>query len=142
MNGFAGFTGRVLMGGLFVAGALVKWNAFVSTAQWLDDQGLPFASVLLALAIGVELVGGVLLLLGLRTVKASWVMALYLVAVTLVVHHDFTERLNIVFAFTNLGLLGGLLVLAEHGAPKFGLDSYLGRHGKVDTIDAATAVHT
>jgi putative oxidoreductase len=141
MNGFAGFTGRVLMGSLFIAGALVKWTAFASTAQWLDGQGVPLAPALLGLAIALELAGGALLLLGLRTVKAAWVMAAYLVAVTLIVHHDFTERLNIVFAFTNLGLLGGLMVLAEHGAPKFGLDAWLGHHGRVDTIDAATAVH-
>ena len=135
MGTYGGFLGRLLLSSVFLISAIAKAAHFTMTAEELDGFGLPAARLALALAIAVELTGGTLLLAGLRTRKTAWALTLYVLLVTVVMHIDIRDPLNAVFAVTNVGLLGGLLILAARGAPELSLDAYLARHGGKVILD-------
>ncbi len=70
---YAAFTLRIALGAMFIAHALLKVFVFTlpGTVQFFESIGLP--GMLAYVTIGAELVGGVLLILGIGT---RWVAAL------------------------------------------------------------------
>ena len=58
--------GRVLMSGLFVWGGYGKLMAPGATAQYFAQVGVPLPGVMVWVAILVELVGGIVLLVGFK----------------------------------------------------------------------------
>ncbi len=102
-----------------------------SVAQ-LQEMGLPYPESLLALAVGGQLIGGLLVLLGLRTRFGATILILFLVGVTGLMHAfwlyepDSEEYLMQAIAFLkNLGLLGGLLMILAFGPGGFAADTFL-----------------
>ncbi len=109
---------RLAMCGIFVPAALSKAFGWEANASYMASRGVPLVPVLLAGALAIESVGTICLVLGYRARLAALVMAIYLVPVSLV-FHDFggTQFLK------NLGLIGGLLMVAAHGAGRLSLDA-------------------
>lgn len=70
---YAAFTLRLALGAMFIAHALLKVLIFTlpGTVQFFESLGLP--GVLAYVTVGAELVGGVMLILGIGT---RWVAAL------------------------------------------------------------------
>ena len=70
---YAAFTLRLALGAMFIAHALLKVFVFTlpGTVQFFESLGLP--GVLAYVTIAVELVGGAMLILGIKT---RWVAAL------------------------------------------------------------------
>jgi len=70
---YAAFTLRIALGAMFIAHALLKVFVFTlpGTVQFFESIGLP--GMLAYVTIGAELVGGVMLILGIGT---PWVAAL------------------------------------------------------------------
>lgn len=70
---YAAFTLRIALGAMFIAHALLKVFVFTlpGTVQFFESIGLP--GMLAYVTIGAELVGGVMLILGIGT---RWVAAL------------------------------------------------------------------
>ena len=70
---YAAFTLRLALGAMFIAHALLKVVVFTlpGTVQFFESIGLP--GMLAYVTIGAELVGGVMLILGIGT---RWVAAL------------------------------------------------------------------
>ncbi len=108
--------GRALLGVLFVVSGIFKIGGFAGVAAWMASAGLPFASVLLALTIAVEVGGGLTLLTGWNARWGALVLALFLVPVTLVFHPfwsadaaNYQNQFN--NFFKNVSILGGMLVV-------------------------------
>lgn len=112
--------GRTALGVLFFVSGLFKVFGFAGVAGWMASAGLPFASVLLVATIGVEVIGGALLITGFKAKWGAVALALFLVPATLVFHAfwnaepaQFQDQLT---AFMkNLAILGGMLLLIERG---------------------------
>ena len=110
--------GRAFLGALFLVSGLFKIVGFAGVAGWMASSVLPAAEVLLVLTIAIEVVGGLLLVIGWQARRAALVLALFLVPVTIVFHGfwnadaaHFNEQLT---AFLkNLAILGGMLLVAE-----------------------------
>jgi putative oxidoreductase len=122
MDRYGLFAGRLLLAAIFVLAGIGKLFTFEDTVRLLGDTGFAGATVLLVGVVAFELGGGVLLGVGHRTREVGLALAGYVVFVTLVMHHDLGNRLDATFAFSNLGLVGGLVVLAAHGAGPFSAD--------------------
>lgn len=119
--------GRVLLASLFVWSGWGKLNGFSGTAGFIGSQGLPMPQVLAALAIAVELGGGILLLIGL---KARWV-ALALVGFLIVItpiFHNFWDapaaqaKMQEINFLKNVAIMGGILMVAAFGPGRFSID--------------------
>jgi len=115
--------GRAFLGALFLVSGLFKIVGFAGVAGWMTSSGLPAAELLLVLTIAIEVIGGLLLVIGWQARRAALVLALFLVPVTVVFHGfwnadaaHFNEQLT---AFLkNLAILGGMLLVAERSATK------------------------
>ncbi|MBK7857859.1 MAG: DoxX family protein [Archangiaceae bacterium] len=113
--------GRIFIAALFIVSGAAKIFSYSATVSALNEV-LPDARMMVPLGIAIELVGGALLLLGLRTRAAAVGLIAYLATVTLLVHHDLSEPLNRSFALGNLAFAGALMLLFAHGAGALSLD--------------------
>ena len=113
---------RIVLGALFLAGAIGKALSFGATQAAMSEFGLHLTGALLTAAIGIEGIGGVMLLLGFRAREAAVTLVLWLLTVTVVVHGNVTIDANRVQAFNNLGIIAALLFLFSHGAGAASLD--------------------
>jgi putative oxidoreductase len=114
--------GRAFLGALFLVSGLFKIVGFAGVAGWMASSGLPAAEVLLVATIAIEVIAGLLLVIGWQARRAALVLAVFLVPVTVVFHGfwnadaaHFNEQLT---AFLkNLAILGGMLLVAERSVP-------------------------
>jgi putative oxidoreductase len=119
--------GRVLLAILFIRYGFEKVVAFQGTVGYIAAKGLPMPAVLAALAIVVELGGGILLAIGLLTSWAALALAGFCVVTAFLFHPFWTlpeaqqygEQISF---YKDLALAGGLLVVAGFGAGAFSID--------------------
>jgi putative oxidoreductase len=122
---FAGLplTGRILLSAIFLLSGVSKISAPAATLAYISSVGLPFAHLGLAIAIFVEVVGGVALVLGYRTRLVAGVLALFTVATALAFHSNLADQNQFFHFFKNIAMAGGLLQIVAYGAGRFSLDA-------------------
>ena len=118
--------GRIALAVLFLPSGIGKLAAAGATAGFIASKGLPAPELLAYAAGAVEVLCALALLLGWHTRWAALVLAAFTL-VAAVVFHDFWaaegpqalfQRLSF---FKNVGIAGGLLVLAAAGSGRFAL---------------------
>lgn len=120
--------GRFLLALLFVPAGFSKIGGFAGTAGYIASKGLPLPEVGAALAIVVEVAGGLALLLGLGTRFAAFVLAVFTLVASLIFHNYWGMPADQAFVqqlmfFKNIAVVGGLLVLAAHGPGAWSVDA-------------------
>ncbi|MFC7516038.1 DoxX family protein [Herbaspirillum sp. GCM10030257] len=118
------FVGRTFLAAIFLMSGAGKLAAPVATMDYIAAMGLPFPVVGLAAAIGVELIGGVLLVLGYQTRLAALVLAAFSIVTGLVFHSAFEDQNQMIHLLKNFAMAGGLLQVAAFGAGTFSLDAH------------------
>ncbi len=119
--------GRLLLAALFLVMAGFKLTHFTDTVNAVATSGYGDASILVSLAFILELVGGVLLALGLRVRMSAVGLGIYLVMVTVLLNWDQSLAINRALALANCGCIAALLLLTAHGAGGFSLEHYFSR---------------
>jgi putative oxidoreductase len=124
---FGPLAGRVLMAYIFVLSGIGKIGNFAGTAGYMASKGMPFAEVLLVGAIAVELVGGIMLVVGWQARWAAAAIFLFMIPTTLIFHAYWAVDPEQVRAQTiqfnkNLAIMGGMLYLMAFGAGPLSLD--------------------
>lgn len=122
--------GRVLMSGLFVWGGYGKLMAPGATTQYFAHVGVPLPGVMVLIAILVELVGGIMLLVGFKTHWVAGLLAIWSLITGFAVHlvagvsgadamvaHD-----NMIHFYKNLAMAGGFLFVLVYGAGQLSID--------------------
>lgn len=117
---------RILISILFILAGFGKLTAISATAGWFGSIGLPMPTVTTIVVGLVELLGGISVLVGFQTRIAAIVLAVFTLAATAVAHLDFSQAGNALMLQKNLGITGGLLLLAVLGAGAYSID---GRRG-------------
>jgi putative oxidoreductase len=124
MAGLIPFLARLFIVCIFVQGALGKITGWSGQAAYMARHGVHFIQPLLAAALVVEVLGSLCLLLGVWTRIAAAAMCLYLLAVSVMLHDFWAAQdpgqLQTHF-FKNLGICGGLLMLAAFGPGRWSL---------------------
>jgi putative oxidoreductase len=109
---------RLMLSSIFLYSGWMKLTATGRAAAAIAGHGLPFATAS-AYAAGVaEVVGGLALVLGLKTRAASIGFVIYLAIVTYVFHwHPALrgDRAQLLNLLRNAAIAGGMLLLASHG---------------------------
>jgi putative oxidoreductase len=118
----AAAAGRSLLALLFLSSGLAKLGASSATVAYIASKGLPFPALAYALAVALEIGGGLLLLMGTKARTVSIVLALFTVAAALIFHSQFSDQNEAVHFMKNLAIAGGLLQIASSGAGRFSLD--------------------
>ena len=120
--------GRLLLALLFLPAGLTKIAGFAGTVGYIASKGLPLPAVGAVIAIGVEVLGGLALLVGFGTRVAALVLAVFTVAATVIFHAWWAvpaeaQMVQQLMFFKNIAVVGGLLVLAAHAAGGWSLDA-------------------
>jgi putative oxidoreductase len=93
------------------------------TIGYIESAGLPFASLALAIAIAVELGGGLLLVVGFKTRLVALVLAAFSIVTALAFHHAIGDQNQLIHLLKNISMAGGLLQVAAFGAGAFSVDA-------------------
>ena len=125
------FAGRVLLGLPFAMSGLGKLAAYGSTTQMIGTAGLPFPALAFAVAVAVELGGGLLLVAGFRTRFVALALALFSLATAVSFHANFADQNQMIHFLKNIMLAGGLLQIVAFGAGAFSIDGLSRRNPNV-----------
>ncbi|HVH81952.1 MAG TPA: DoxX family protein [Stellaceae bacterium] len=116
--------GRILMSLLFITGGWGKLLGAAATQAMFAKLNLPMVEAAWALAVLVELGGGLAIFFGLLTRPVAFVCALWCVATALIAHTSFADRAQEINFFKNMGMTGGFLYIAAFGAGAWSIDAW------------------
>ncbi|CAG9186737.1 DoxX family protein [Cupriavidus pinatubonensis] len=108
--------GRALIGSLFLISGLMKMSSFAGYSAWIASAELPMPSLLLALAMTIEIAGGLTLVSGWNAKWGALLLAVFLVPTILIFHGfwraDLADSWNqFNHILKNVAILGGMLVV-------------------------------
>jgi putative oxidoreductase len=116
--------GRLLIGVPFAMSGVSKLVAYGPTTAMISAVGLPFPPLAFAVAVAVELGGGLLLILGYRVRPAALALALFSVVTAFSFHSDFADQNQMIHFLKNLMMAGGLLQIVAFGAGAISIEQY------------------
>jgi len=99
------------------------------TIGYAATQGVPLASILVPFSGVLAIVGGLSILLGYRAKLGAWLIVLFLVPVSLMMHKFWTvqdpvmAQMQMVMFMKNVSMLGGALLISHFGAGPLSLDA-------------------
>ena len=131
--------GRICMAWLFVPAGWGKIAGFSGTAAYVASAGLPFPPLMTAIALVIELVGGLMLLVGYKARWAAAVLALFTIVAAFGFHNYWSmppeqagmQKINF---DKNIAIFGGLLFVVAFGAGRFSFDG-----NRADSVQIAAA---
>ena len=121
--------GRLLLSSLFIWAGYTKLFVFgpAGTAAFFTKAGVPIPEVAAWIAIIVELVGGILLLIGWQTRWVALVLAIWCLITGFAYHLPATAMMHdMTHFYKNLVMAGGLLYVTAFGAGGISVDEGMG----------------
>jgi putative oxidoreductase len=118
---------RVYLAALFVVAGYNKITNIAGTTGYLGKLGVPAPGTLVWIVIAIELLGGLLIVVGWKTRWVAWVMAGFTLA-TAILGHAFWSAEGAQFAsqmtqfLKNIAIMGGFMLLAVAGPGRFSVD--------------------
>lgn len=101
--------GRVLLATIFVFSGIGKIMAPAATMAYIASSGLPFAPVGFAIAVAVELGGGLALVFGFQTRIVAAILAAFSIVTALAFHNNLADQNQLINLLKNFAMAGGLL---------------------------------
>jgi putative oxidoreductase len=115
--------GRLLIGLPFAMSGLSKLAAIGPTTDYIRAAGLPLPSLALAVAVIVELGGGLTLITGFRARIVATVLAVFTLATAVSFHRNFADQNQMIHFLKNVMLAGGLLQIVAFGTGALSADN-------------------
>jgi putative oxidoreductase len=134
---------RLLFAAIFLVSVPGHFQA--QTIAYAAQQGVPLATILVPLSGILALAGGLSILLGWRARAGAWLIAAFLVPVTLMMHafwavpDPMMRQIQQAFFMKNLAMIGGALLIAYWGAGPVSLDERAERPEREATTVKAVA---
>jgi putative oxidoreductase len=132
------FAGRLLIGLPFAMSGLGKLAAYGPTTEMIGAVGLPVPPLAFAVAVAVELGGGLLLIAGSRVRLIAIALALFSLATAVSFHSNFADQNQMIHFLKNIMIAGGLLQIAAFGAGAISIDNRLSK-GRAAIANVAPA---
>ncbi|WP_426440404.1 DoxX family protein [Bradyrhizobium genosp. P] len=132
------FLGRLLIGLPFAMSGFGKLAAYGKTTAMIAAVGLPAPPLAYAVAVVLELGGGLLLIAGYQVRPVAAVLALFCIATGMAFHTNFADQNQMIHFLKNVMMAGGLLQIAAFGAGAISLDNRLSK-GQGTVANAAPA---
>jgi putative oxidoreductase len=121
------FMGRLLFSLIFI---MASFNNFTrQTIAYAASQGVPLASIFVPFSGVLALLGGLSILLGYRAKIGGWLIALFLIGVTPLMHKFWAvsdpmmHQIQMIMFLKNLSMLGGALLITQFGAGPWSVDN-------------------
>ncbi len=121
--------GRILMATIFLVSGVGKALAPAATIGYIESVGLPFATLGLVAAVAIEVGGGAMLALGIKTRLVAALLAAFSVVTAFVFHNAVGDQNQLIHLMKNIAMAGGLLQVVAFGAGAYSVDAASGRKG-------------
>jgi putative oxidoreductase len=127
-QGFPILLARILLALMFVLSGFGKLTGLEGTAGYIASKGLPLPMVLAAAAGVLELVAGIMLIVGWQARWAALALALFTLLASVLFHNYWAmpadqQRIQQLMFMKNLAVSGGLLAIFGFGAGALSLDA-------------------
>jgi putative oxidoreductase len=120
MTNILDLLGRILISALFLLNGFFKINNYDGTVDWMESFGLP--GILIIPTIILEIAGPILIIIGYKIRISAALLSVFCITTAVIFHTDFSNQMQFVSFFKNIGLAGGFLFLVINGAKDFSLD--------------------
>lgn len=111
--------GRIMLALMFVMAGWSKIGGYAGTQQYMASAGVP--GMLLPLVIVIELLGGLMIVVGYKTRYAALVLAGFTLVASFLFHMA-PDRMQQLLFMKNIAVVGGFLVLFASGPGRWSLD--------------------
>jgi putative oxidoreductase len=115
--------GRLLMSSLFVWAGFGKLMNPSGTAQYFASYHLPAPDGLVWIVIIIELIGGLMILVGFQTRWVALVLAIFCLVTGFAIHLPAGDLPNMINFYKNLVMAGGFLYVFAYGAGAISVDN-------------------
>lgn len=125
-QGLITFLGRLCFSLIFVMSGPRHFMS--QTIAYAASQGVPMASIAVPFSGILALLGGFSILLGYRAKIGAWLIVLFLVGVTPMMHNFWAvadpmgKQIQMIMFFKNVSMLGGGLLITQLGSGAWSLD--------------------
>ena len=126
LKGYLAPLGRLLMSSLFIWAGYHKLINPGGTAQYFANAHVPIPDVSVWIAVIIELIGGLLILVGFQTRWVALVLAIFCLATGFGVHLPAGDLPNMINFYKNLVMAGGFLCVAAYGPGGISVDHATG----------------
>src|ERR1700740_3026771 len=119
--------GRFLFALIFLMAGANHFNK--QSIGYPASQGVPLASIAVPLSGVVAIAGGLSILLGYRAKLGAWLIVLFLVPVSFMMHKFWTvtdpmmSQIQMILFMKNISMLGAALLISQFGAGPLSLDA-------------------
>ena len=126
-QGLTVLLGRFLFALIFLTAAPGHFTK--QTIAYAASQGVPLASIAVPFSGLLALAGGLSVLLGYRARIGAWLIALFLIGVTPMLHKfwgisdPMAAQMQMIMFLKNVSMLGGALLISQFGAGPWSLDA-------------------
>jgi putative oxidoreductase len=127
LSRLAVLVGRALFVAIFLMSAPMHFKG--QTIAFAASQGVPFASLLVPFSGVLALLGGLSILLGYRARIGAWLIVLFLIPVTLMLHKFWgvadsaAAQVQMIMFMKNVSMLGAALMITHFGAGPLSFDA-------------------
>jgi putative oxidoreductase len=117
--------GRIFISALFIIEAIKKIFNPDMGMMYMSDHGVP--EFLFYPSVAFELIIPLLLIAGYKTKIMASILALFVLAVTLIfhAHHIFSDGMQLTSLLKNFAIIGGLLIIISNKPQICSFDYYL-----------------
>jgi len=119
--------GRFLFALIFLMAGANHFNK--QTIGYAASHGVPLAAIAVPLSGVLAIAGGLSILLGYRAKLGAWLIVLFLVPVSLMMHKFWTvtnpmmAQIQMILFMKNVSMLGGAVLISHFGAGPFSLNA-------------------
>jgi putative oxidoreductase len=124
-SGLFAFIGRVMLALIFIISGAMKLSDIAGTGAYMASAGLP-ASLALPAAL-FELIGGIMIVLGIFTRLTALVFAAFCLLTALLFHRETADAMQATAALKNIAMAGGFLCLFAYDQKSWSFDAYRAR---------------
>ena len=113
VNNIATLAGRAMLATIFIIAGFSKIGAYAGTQAYMESAGIP--GMLLPAVIGLEIFGGIAILIGFQTRITAALLAGFTVLAAIMFHSDFSQQMQSILFMKNIAIAGAFLMLLAQG---------------------------
>ena len=112
--------GRILISSLFLISAYNKIFSLDGTMGWMEGYGVP--GFLLYPTIALEIILPLFVIIGYQARISAGILAIFCIITAFLFHFDFSDQIQKILFFKNIGLAGGFLFIVANGTKEWSVD--------------------
>ena len=112
--------GRIFISALFIISAYDKILSIDGTTSWMEGFGIP--GFLLFPVIALEIILPLFVIIGYKAKISAGLLAIFCVVTAFIFHFDFSDPMQKIAFFKNIGLAGGFLFIVANGTKDWAVD--------------------